>query len=34
MKAVDQGFVSVTPLNVDLTHAPTMAALSKVFPTQ
>jgi len=34
LKAVDQGFVSVTPLNVDLTHAPTMAALSKVFPTQ
>ena len=32
LKSVDDGFVSVTPLNVDLTHAPTLAALGKVFP--
>ena len=32
LKAVDDGFISVTPLNVDLTHAPTLAALGKVFP--
>ena len=33
LKAVDDGFVSVTPLNVDLTHTPTLAALGGVFPT-
>jgi len=33
MEAVGAGFVSVTPLNVDLTHAPTMQTLAKIFPT-
>jgi 5'-nucleotidase len=32
LKATGDGFISVTPLNVDLTHTPTMAALDKVFP--
>jgi 5'-nucleotidase len=32
LKAVEQGYVTVTPLNVDLTHAPTMTALGQVFP--
>ncbi len=32
LKAAADGFISVTPLNVDLTHAPTLAALGKVFP--
>ena len=32
LKAVDDGFIAVTPLNVDLTHAPTLAALGQVFP--
>ncbi len=32
LKAVDDGFISITPLNVDLTHAPTLAALGQVFP--
>ncbi len=32
LKAVDDGFVAVTPLNVDLTHTPTLTALGQVFP--
>jgi len=32
LKAVDDGFISVTPLNVDLTHGATLAALGNVFP--
>ena len=32
LKLVDEGYISVTPLNVDLTHAPTLAALGQVFP--
>jgi 5'-nucleotidase len=27
LKAVDEGYIAVTPLNVDLTHGPTLAAL-------
>jgi 5'-nucleotidase len=33
LKAVDDGYVTVTPLNVDLTHGPTMTALRQVFPS-
>ena len=33
LHAVEAGYVSVTPLNVDLTHQPTMTALARVFPT-
>jgi 5'-nucleotidase len=29
LKAIDEGRIAVTPLNVDLTHAPTLAALRK-----
>ncbi len=32
MGAVNAGYVAVTPLNVDLTHAPTMQALARIFP--
>jgi len=32
LKAVDEGYISVTPLNVDLTHGATLAALDKIFP--
>ncbi len=32
--AVEDGYVAVTPLNVDLTDAPTMAVLAQVFPPQ
>ena len=32
LKMVADGYITVTPLNVDLTHAPTMAALGQVFP--
>ena len=32
LKAVDDGYISVTPLNVDLTDLPTMKTLSQVFP--
>jgi 5'-nucleotidase len=32
LKAVDDGYISVTPLDVDLTDLPTMEALRKVFP--
>jgi 5'-nucleotidase len=30
LKAVDEGYIAVTPLNVDLTHRPTLAALRDV----
>jgi 5'-nucleotidase len=30
LKAVDEGCIAVTPLNVDLTHQPTLAALQKI----
>ncbi len=33
LRAVYDGFVAVTPLSVDLTHAPTLAALAEVFPS-
>ena len=32
LRAVYEGYVAVTPLCVDLTHAPTLAALADVFP--
>jgi 5'-nucleotidase len=32
LHAIDAGYVSITPLNVDLTHRETLAELSKVFP--
>jgi 5'-nucleotidase len=32
IKAVSDGHVSVTPLNVDLTHDASLAALGRVFP--
>lgn len=32
LKAVDEGFISVTPLSVDLTHNSTLAALQTLFP--
>ena len=34
LKAVDDGYISVTPLSVDLTHETTMKRLQKLFPTQ
>jgi len=33
LKAVDDGYISITPLNVDLTDLPTMKTLSQVFPS-
>jgi 5'-nucleotidase len=33
LRAVYDGYVAVTPLSVDLTHAPTMAALAAYFPS-
>jgi 5'-nucleotidase len=33
LKLVDDGYITVSPLHVDLTHTPTMAALGKVFPS-
>jgi len=33
LKAAGDGYISVTPLNVDLTHLPTLKALGQVFPT-
>ena len=32
LKAIDDGYISITPLNVDLTDLPTMKTLSQVFP--
>jgi 5'-nucleotidase len=32
LRAVEDGYVAVTPLNVDLTHEATLAALGRVFP--
>ena len=32
LKIVDEGYISVTPLNVDLTHAPTVETLMQLFP--
>lgn len=32
LKAVREGFISVTPLDIDMTDDPTMASLAKVFP--
>jgi 5'-nucleotidase len=32
LKAVDDSYVSVTPLNVDLTDVPTLKALDQIFP--
>ena len=32
LKAVDDGYISVTPLNVNLTHAATLTSLQKLFP--
>jgi 5'-nucleotidase len=32
LKAIEDGYISVTPINIDLTHEATMAALSRVFP--
>ena len=32
LKAVDDGYISVTPLNVDLTHGATLGALQQLFP--
>jgi 5'-nucleotidase len=33
LKLVDDGYITVSPLNVDLTHTPTLAALGQVFPS-
>lgn len=33
LRACYEGYVAVTPLSVDLTHAPTMAALAEYFPS-
>ena len=32
LKAVDDGYISVTPLNVNLTHSATLTSLQKLFP--
>ena len=32
LKAVEEGYIAITPLNVDLTHGPTMKSLRQVFP--
>ena len=32
LDAVARGWISVTPISLDLTHRPTMKALKKVFP--
>ena len=32
LKAIDEGYISVTPLNVDLTHGVSMKSLQKIFP--
>jgi 5'-nucleotidase len=32
LKAIEDGYIAVTPLSVDLTHGPSMQSLSRVFP--
>jgi 5'-nucleotidase len=34
LRAVDEGFVSVTPLSIDLTHDETLATLARTFPAR
>lgn len=33
LRLVDEGYITVSPLNVDLTHTPTLTALGRVFPS-